>query len=104
ADPARISDAVVDAMRLPVAPNSAPLDRIADALSRRPSLLLLDNFEQLVDGGAEWVAMLRERVAGLQIVVTSRRALGLEGEEQFPVPPLPVPKSGADIESLSKCD
>src|SRR5262249_33442485 len=38
------------------------------------------------------VRALLERVAGLTLLVTSRQALNVEGEREFPVLPLPVPE------------
>ncbi|GCL64571.1 ATP-binding protein [Pseudaquabacterium pictum] len=68
-----------------------PLDPLAGALAGRRSLLVLDNFEQLVDACAPLVAALLARCPGLHLLVTSRRALGLDGEHQRPLPPLPLP-------------
>jgi predicted ATPase len=57
----------------------------------RPGLLLLDNFEHLIVGGTEIVCALLERMRGLTLLATSRQRLGLDGEQEFPVGPLPVP-------------
>lgn len=58
-------------------------------LDKEPCLLILDNFEQLVEtGGPEWVAKTLEAVPGLRLVVTSRISLGLTGEHTYLVPPL----------------
>jgi predicted ATPase len=63
-----------------------------------PCLLVLDNLEHLLneerrkgEDGAAVVKALLERVASLTLLVTSRQRLNLEGEREFPVPPLPVP-------------
>jgi predicted ATPase/DNA-binding SARP family transcriptional activator/Tfp pilus assembly protein PilF len=56
-----------------------------------PCLLILDNFETLVDIGAPLVAGLLEDIPSLQILVTSRRRLSLPGEQEVPIGPLPVP-------------
>ncbi|GAB4325336.1 MAG: hypothetical protein Kow0010_07730 [Dehalococcoidia bacterium] len=58
---------------------------IADALGARPVVLLLDNFEQLVAGGAATLATLVSQTGGLRIVVTSREVLGLREEWLVPV-------------------
>src|SRR5262249_9805616 len=70
------------------------LDQLVAALSDRPGLLILDNFEQLVVGGVEYVQRLLEQTRTLTILVTSRQCLGLPGEHVFPVGPLPVPVEG----------
>ena len=67
------------------------LDQLASLLAGRRSLLVLDNFEQLVDPCADMVATLLARCPGLHLLVTSRRALGLDGEHERPLSPLPLP-------------
>jgi predicted ATPase len=55
-DPALLAGALVDALSLPRSGEAEPLDQAVAALSSQPSLLVLDNFEQLVEnGGAEVV-------------------------------------------------
>ena len=63
-------------------------------LRSRRVLLVLDNFEQ-VTGAAPLLAQLLAAAPGVVLVVTSRSALRLSGEHEFPVPPLPVPPAGA---------
>jgi predicted ATPase/DNA-binding SARP family transcriptional activator len=50
-------------------------------------LLVLDNFEQLLEAAASLFAVLRQ-AAGLKLLVTSRSPLHLSGEQLYPVPPL----------------
>lgn len=101
-DPRLIIDQVREALHLPRLPNWEPLEQVVDALSRQPSLLLLDNFEQLLVDGAQTVQTLRERVATLTLLVTSRQRLSLPGERQFPVWPLPTPREPGAPEQLSR--
>ncbi len=60
------------------------------ALSTRRVLLVLDNFEQVVDA-APAVASLLERTRACRILVTSRMPLRIRGEAEYPVPPLSLP-------------
>lgn len=99
-----LADAVLDAMRLHRAGNQPPLEQLVQALSRTPTLLVLDNYEQLVAAGAEFVARLLERVASLRLLVTSRHQLDLPGEHLFQVPALPMPRAGATPEQLIACE
>ncbi len=55
-------------------------------------LLVLDNFEQVLPG-AEIVARLLEGTSALKLIVTSRAALRVSGEQEFPIPPLRAPGS-----------
>jgi predicted ATPase len=67
-------------------------------------LLVLDNFEHLVKA-APTVAELLAAGPNLKILVTSRAALHVYGEHEFPVPPLGLPDSHSapSMEVLSQC-
>src|SRR5579871_739894 len=120
-----VPDAVFAALDLSPAPGKEPLQAVIEALSRQPSLLILDNFEQLLppdqeevseasagpvtDGTrrSDLVADLLAQTPTLTCLVTSRQALRLTGEHEFPVTPLPTPHSAetpervADSESVA---
>jgi predicted ATPase len=64
-------------------------------LQGKQIVLLFDNFEQVADA-APLVADLLAAAPGLVALVTSRAALRLNGEHEFPVSPLPVPPAGPD--------
>lgn len=53
-------------------------------------LLLLDNFEQVLEA-APGLSDLLAACFHLKILVTSRAVLHIQGEYEFPVPPLPLP-------------
>lgn len=67
---------------------------LADTLKRHlrqsRALLLLDNFEQVVEAGTA-IADLLESCANLKALVTSREALNVHGEREFKVRALPLP-------------
>lgn len=65
------------------------LDTLRQALRTRQVLLLLDNFEQLV-GAESVVADLLGAAPRLKVLVTSRTALHIRGEHEFPIEPLNV--------------
>jgi predicted ATPase len=65
-------------------------DSLNEALRPKHLLLVLDNFEHL-PGAVLLVPDLLAAGPGLTVLVTSRAALGLSGEQEYPVPPLAVP-------------
>ncbi len=73
-------------------------------LRARRLVLVLDNFEQVM-GAAPLVAELLRAAPGVVALVTSRMVLRLSGEHEFPVPPLPVPPTGAggDAAAVQRC-
>ncbi len=79
------------------------IDLLSASLREKELLLLLDNFEQVV-GAAIEVAQLLARCPKLNVLVTSRAALHVQGEQEFAVPPLavPDPKSLPDLVALSQ--
>jgi predicted ATPase/DNA-binding SARP family transcriptional activator len=75
-----------------------PRELLADHLSGRELLLVLDNLEQLRDAAGVLAELLR-RAAGVQLLVTSRRRLGLGVEWLVEVPGLPYPPAEAGAEA-----
>jgi predicted ATPase/DNA-binding XRE family transcriptional regulator len=61
--------------------------RAHSACDDRPTLVVLDNFEQVLDA-APLVAELLTAVASLRVMVTSRAALHVRGEREYAVGPL----------------
>lgn len=90
-DAALILPTVLDALDIPAAPDLPPSVQIAQALAETPTLLVLDNFEHLVETGAFLIADLLQRAPGLSVLITSRQPLGIAGEREFVLPPLPTP-------------
>lgn len=76
-------------------PHDALKDFLED-LSPSPVLVLLDNFEHLAPGAAT-VAELLTGASNLKILVTSRSALHIYGEQEFAVPPFLLPDSRASL-------
>lgn len=60
---------------------------LAEQIGDRTLLLLLDNFEHVIDAAAE-LALLLGACRNLRLLVTSRELLRLQGEVEYQVPPL----------------
>lgn len=63
---------------------------LAEHLRQKQMLLILDNFEQVLDAAGDLVRLL-EHTRFLKILVTSREALHVKSERRYPVPPLALP-------------
>ncbi|MEX1155612.1 MAG: adenylate/guanylate cyclase domain-containing protein [Chloroflexota bacterium] len=73
-----------------VDPGSRPLDRLVEQIGEKCVLLVLDNFEQVIDAAAQ-VNELLARAPKTSVLITSRSPLRVYGEREYPVPPLGVP-------------
>jgi predicted ATPase len=87
----RVADSVVEGpMR------TAPVGTLIDQLRGRRVLLILDNCEHLVARVAALVEPLLAGCPELHVLATSREALGVPGEAQWPVPSLTLPGPTVD--------
>jgi predicted ATPase len=79
------------------------LETLTAHLRSRQVLLLLDNFEHLL-AAAPVVAELLATCRRLNVLVTSRAALHVRGEHEFPVQPLALPDATrpSDVTMLSR--
>jgi len=95
-DPARVLVAIAKELDLWEVSELLQEAQVQAALSERHLLLLLDNFEQVMEAAPQLVSLLAFCPL-LSILVTSRAALHLSGEQEFPVFPLAVP----DLEQIT---
>lgn len=100
ADAAAIPDVLATALELPRPESGAILEPVIETLRGEPTLLVLDNLEHLPEA-APLLSNLLARVPTLRLLVTSRRKLGLEGEQEIPVLPLPLPAESHLCELLA---
>lgn len=88
-DPGEVLNFIALALSLP-ADGADPARLIREFASEKRTLLILDNFEQLLPA-AVYLAELNSGEGSLQVVVTSRAALLLHDEHEHPVGPLTLP-------------
>ncbi|PWH17203.1 MAG: XRE family transcriptional regulator [Anaerolineae bacterium] len=81
-------------------PPSPDLNQLSRALRPLRALLILDNFEQIVEGAALDVAGLLQVCPQVKLLVTSRVPLHLYGEHEYPLPPLSLSPPEAAPASL----
>ena len=101
-DPELVVPTIAQALGLKEAAGQPLLDLVSISLHEK-ELLLLDNFEQVVEAAVE-VSTLLARCPRLNVLVTSRAALHVQGEHEFAVPPfaIPDPTSLPDLVTLSQ--
>ncbi len=78
---------------------------LQEALAPQKLLLVLDNFEHLMDA-APVIPALLSAAPGLKILVTSREVLQIPGEQELMIPPLDAPDPGRELplEALAAYD
>jgi predicted ATPase len=67
-------------------------DGLAGHIQERELLLLLDNFEQVVEAAPQLSSLL-SACPNLRLLVTSRERLRIQGEVEYAVPPLAFPEA-----------
>jgi predicted ATPase/transcriptional regulator with XRE-family HTH domain len=92
-DPDLVAPTIARALGLHVSGTQNVVDRLSSHVSGQHLLLVLDNFEHLVQA-ATFVASLLAACPRLSVLVTSRVALRVRAEQRYPVPPLEIPKEG----------
>jgi predicted ATPase/DNA-binding SARP family transcriptional activator len=86
-DPALLLPAIAQGVAVRESGERPLLATLREGLAGQRVLVVLDNFEQLA-GEARLLADVLRAVPGLTLLVTSRAALRLSGEQEFPVEPL----------------
>ncbi len=89
-DPDLLASVVAQTLAIPITGSQQPLERLLDHLKGKRTLLVLDNFEQLMAAGPTVAELLRSSDP-LRVLVSSRAVLHVYGEQEFPVPPLRLP-------------
>lgn len=94
--------AIAQALGVKDAPRRPIMKRLTEALEEKHLLLIVDNFEHVLDA-APHVAEVLAACGGVK-VLTSREPLRLTWEREFPVPPLSLPDpADPDIKILAAC-
>ena len=89
---ALLAQAIAGALGVKPEGARALIDALKGFLREKNALLVLDNFEQLVEA-APLLADILSEAPSLKMLVTSRSALRLMGEREMPIAPLEVPST-----------
>jgi predicted ATPase/class 3 adenylate cyclase len=90
-DPELIPERVSSALGVQEQPGRGLLETLTEYLRRKELLLLLDNVEHLVQESAELAEHLLDHCLKLNVLVTGREALFIEGEITLQIPSLSLP-------------
>jgi predicted ATPase/class 3 adenylate cyclase len=101
-DPQLVVGAVAGTLGVKEAGGQPLLESLEDYLDEKHILLMLDNFEQVLEA-APMVTELLSAAPNLKVLVTSRIPLRLYGEHEYSVPPLalPDPERPPSVERLT---
>ena len=104
-DPGLVPSTIAQSIGLQDARDRPLMEHLVSQLRERQLLIVLDNFEHLLDG-APVVTRLLEETRAVRILVSSRSPLRVSGEQECPVPPLAVPEEDARLAaaSLAACE
>ena len=98
-----IATAITSALGLPDDGTRPARDGLLGWIREHEVVLVLDNLEQIPDA-AHAIGDLLASAPGLRVLATSRAHLRVAGEQEFPVPPLPIPGRNATAETLEASD
>jgi predicted ATPase/class 3 adenylate cyclase len=89
-DPALVPSTIAGTLEVKESAQQPLMETLKSYLREKELLLLLDNFEQVLEG-ASLVGELVGTCPRLKILATSRAPLRLYGEQEYTVPPLALP-------------
>lgn len=94
--PTLVEKAIATALGILENPDQPLLDTLRRVLANRKLLLVIDNFEHVIEG-AEVVSDLLVAAPRIKVLATSREPLRLSGEQEYPVPPLSLAENPDSI-------
>ncbi len=87
-DPGLVAAEIASTLAIRPQSGRPEIETVSDHLRDKDVLLLLDNFEQVIEAGSSVVEPLLGAARGVRLLITSRVPLHLYGEQEFRVPPL----------------
>ena len=102
-EPALVPSRLAAAIGIAETAKRSASEVLVDWLAGKRVLFVLDNFEQVLDAGPIVAELLRS-VPGLKVLATSRAALHVSGEQEYPVPGLPSPPDLSHLTALERAN
>jgi len=99
-DPLLVSRTTAITIGLRNEPQRPVIDMLCDYLAKKKMLIILDNCEHLVEACAQMSDRILHAASEVQILASSREALGIAGEVTYRVPSLGLP----DVDHLPSLD
>lgn len=102
-DPELVVPTIAQTLGVDEDPARPTIEPLIEHLQDRETLLVLDNFEQVIPA-ASAVGQILAATGRVKVLTSSRESLSIAGEQEFPVPPLGVPDPAAlpPVEALSQ--
>ncbi|MEX1170469.1 MAG: AAA family ATPase [Chloroflexota bacterium] len=96
AEPSLVRAEIARTLGLFDGPDRPAADALESYLTDRSTLLVIDNFEHVLEAARDLASILRAS-PGTRIVVTSRAPLRIQGEQEYPLGPLVELGAGAEL-------
>ena len=96
-DPKLVASEIAHALVVREEKERPILETLKDALADKELLLVIDNFEQIVDA-APIIAELLAAAPNVKCLATSRIPLRIYGEQECPIPPMTTPSRDGDLD------
>lgn len=102
-DPLFVDRTIAETLSIRETASQPLFQSITNYLGEKNLLLVLDNFEQVIET-APLVSDLLSAAPALKVIVTSRQPLMISGEQEHPLPPMDVPDVAhlEDTETVSQ--
>ena len=98
-DPALVPAALAEVAGIELTATVCSTEHVANALSGKQLLVVLENCEHVIDAAAAMSEALLRANPAAHVITTSREPLNVEGEWVYPVPPLAVQVAAAEGQS-----
>ena len=101
-DPALVVAEAAQVLDVREEPDRPLIQTLCAHLKTRRVMLVIDNCEHLVHACADLAHAILKAAPNVRMLASSRESLRVPGEHAYPILPLPVPKIGDSLETLTR--